>query len=86
MFETYGHDHTYVLSVNAKDPSRIWTWVDCEGGMVVVSGYHYVNRMGYFISEKALPDNVGGVDFADEDYELDSEEFSEEDSGNEPDE
>lgn len=86
MFETYGHDHTYVLSVNAKDPGRVWTWVDCDGENVVVSGYHYVNRIGYFISEKALPDNVSSVDFADEDYEPDTEDFSDEDSDEDSDE
>lgn len=85
MFETYGHDHTYVLSVNAKDPGRVWTWVDCDGELIVVSGYHYVNRIGYFISEKALPDNISSVDFADEDYHPDEDEDFDEESDEEMD-
>ena len=51
LFETYGDDLAYVLSVANKEPRRVWTWVDAEGGSYIINGYHLVNRIGYFITE-----------------------------------
>lgn len=48
MYETYGEELDYVLSVR---PHHVWTYVDVDFGSVVVEGYHYVNRIGYFITE-----------------------------------
>lgn len=34
------------------NPLTVWTEVDgCDGGTTVLNGYHYVNRLGYFITE-----------------------------------
>jgi hypothetical protein len=46
MFETYGEELEFV---NSQPDENIWTWVEVEGGTYLVSGYHFVNRMGYII-------------------------------------
>jgi hypothetical protein len=52
MFETYGEELDFVRSV---DPSRICTLIEGDDGeWYVVSGYHFVNRLGYLILESPL--------------------------------
>ena len=51
LFETYGDDLALVLSVARKEPRRVWTWVDGDGGSYIINGYHLVNRTGYFNTE-----------------------------------
>lgn len=52
MFETYGAELDYVLSITRATPlSRVWTYIDGEGGTYIVEGYRLVNRIGYFITE-----------------------------------
>lgn len=49
MFETYGEELDFVRSQNR---ANIWTLVDGDGGKIYVSnGYHFVNRIGYFVTE-----------------------------------
>lgn len=48
MFETYDEEYAYVV---AQPPNRIWTLIDCDGHLCIISGWHFVNRLGYFISE-----------------------------------
>ena len=49
MFETYGDE---VEFVKAQDENRIWTYGDGDdGGGYVWNGWHYINRLGYFITE-----------------------------------
>lgn len=56
-FETYGEELDYVYSkVNANNARNIWTWVDGDEGSYLVSGYHLVNRIGFFITEKMWSD------------------------------
>jgi len=53
MFETWGKELDYV---RGQDPSHVWTFVcgdDCDH---IVNGLHFVNRMGYFITEQPAPD------------------------------
>jgi hypothetical protein len=48
MFETYGEDLAFI----AKQPdANIWTWVDGDEGTWIMSGFHYINRIGYFVTE-----------------------------------
>jgi hypothetical protein len=49
LFETYGQE---VLFVKQQDDHYIWTLVEGDDGdsMFIVSGWHYVNRLGYFIT------------------------------------
>lgn len=52
LFETYGEENEYVNKVMAESPYRIWTLVTNDFGKdVIVEGWHWVNRMGYFITE-----------------------------------
>ena len=53
MFETYGDEVDYVKSIS---PDRIWTYGDGDdGGGYIWNGWHFVNRIGYFISEEPWP-------------------------------
>lgn len=49
MFETYGDDWGFVLK---NMSNHVWTWVDSDEGTFLVTGFHYVNRIGYFVTEK----------------------------------
>jgi hypothetical protein len=48
MFETYGNEYDYVA---AQPEQNVWTWVDGDEGTWIMSGRHYINRIGYFITE-----------------------------------
>ena len=38
---------------------KVWTVLDGdEGDLVLVSGWHYVNRFGYIICDEPVPDMV----------------------------
>jgi hypothetical protein len=53
MFETYGEE---VEFVKAQDENRIWMYGDGDdGGSYVWSGWGFVNRIGYFITEVPCP-------------------------------
>lgn len=55
LFETFGPELAFVRQ---QDPRTIWTLVDGDDGdQYVVSGYHLVNRIGYFISTVPVPDD-----------------------------
>jgi hypothetical protein len=49
MFETYGSDLAEVERVRSAD-ALIWTIVESESGDILIEGYHFVNRAGYFIA------------------------------------
>lgn len=56
MFETYGAE---VEFVKKADPAHIWTYGDGDdGGSYVWNAWHFVNRIGYFITEVPCPDNT----------------------------
>jgi hypothetical protein len=48
MFETYGDELQHVM---ATPPEFVWTYQDDDNGNpCITSGFHVVNRIGYFIS------------------------------------
>ena len=47
-FETYGDELNFVMS---QKPEHIWTEIDGDNGVYIVDGYHYVNRIQYYITE-----------------------------------
>lgn len=51
LFETYGEA---LLEVQATDPLNIWTLVekDSSDELVILEGFHVVNVLGYFLTEK----------------------------------
>ena len=41
--------YEYVLQAN---DSHVWTYMEADdGSLIVLAGYHWVNRIGYFITE-----------------------------------
>lgn len=63
-YETYGEEMEYVKSINSVSPKRVWTVLDTcpdeddedDVGMTIVSGFHYVNRQLYIITEHEWTD------------------------------
>ena len=56
LFETYGEELEFIRK---QDPNRIWTFVDGDDGdLYVISGFHYVNRIGYLLACDPIPDNT----------------------------
>jgi hypothetical protein len=52
MFETFGLEIEFV---RAQPASKVWTLVECDGKAFICEGYHFVNRLGYFVTEVAAP-------------------------------
>lgn len=48
LFETFGDELVFVRSQPAD---TIWTLLTVDGYETVVNGYHFVNRLGYFICQ-----------------------------------
>ena len=57
-FETYGEEYEFV---KAQEPKTIWTEVDGEGGTYIVAGWHFVNRIHYYITENPWDDEYTEV-------------------------
>ena len=56
LFETYSPEFDFV---RRYDLTKVWTLVDGDDGdMYLVSGLHYVNRVGYLISHESVPDDT----------------------------
>lgn len=56
LFETYGEEFAYVRRF---DPLRVWTLVDGDDGdMYLISGLHFVNRVGYLLSRDPVPEGA----------------------------
>ena len=53
LFDVDGQEFAFV---QGQDPAKIWTLVDGLGDeMYVLSGLHYVNRVGYLITRESVP-------------------------------
>lgn len=67
MFETYGAE---VEFVKEQDPSKIWTVLTGDdGGLYLCSGWHYVNRLGYFVTEVPLESDKDSLEITVDDPE-----------------
>jgi hypothetical protein len=56
LFETYGDELEFIRQ---QDPNRVWTFVDGDDGdHYVISGIHFVNRIGYLLARDPIPDNT----------------------------
>jgi hypothetical protein len=66
MYETYGKD----LDLLRSQPiENIWTYCIAGDEAYIISGYHIVNRIGYYITEKPYPPDeyiVVDVDYGEE--------------------
>lgn len=59
MFETFGKEVKYVQHVTRLAPRTVWTIIEGErSAMRICNGYHFVNRIGYFITEVECPEGV----------------------------
>ena len=63
MFETYGNELDFVRGKCEPNPRCIWTLMDSEedDDCVVVEGFHFVNRIGYFITENPAEERTNYV-------------------------
>lgn len=52
MFETFGPELEYVKSKIKEN--KVITIIEGDEGMYYVSGFHYVNRLGYLVNKKPL--------------------------------
>lgn len=58
MFETYGQEYEFITEQNKTNPLTVWTLLDGEDSACVISeGWHFVNRLGYFVTE--VPAEIG---------------------------
>lgn len=57
LYETYGEELEYVFNISKETPKRVWTILEGDEGMYYVTGFHRVNRIGFFVCE---------VEFAEE--------------------
>ena len=48
-FETYGDELAFVLE---QPDNKVWTEMDGDDGVYIVSGYHLVNRIQYYVTDK----------------------------------
>ena len=48
MFETYGNELKYIASL--ADTKTVWTYLEGEDDYYFVTGMHFVNELGYFIT------------------------------------
>lgn len=55
LFETYDGEYAFVL---AQDASKVWTLCSGDDGDHIVNGRHFVNRLGYFVTEHPVPEGV----------------------------
>ncbi len=76
MLETYGPELERVKEVLALEPNKVWTVLDVDGALIVSSGFHHVNRMGYIITEVPVLEGEM-VETLDEDAPGDDEDDNE---------
>lgn len=69
MYETYGDEDTFIRS---SDKKHVWTIIDVNA-LYVVPGRHYVNRLGYLITENP---------WEEDNIEIEIENYDDDNSGN----
>ena len=57
MFETFGAELKYIQEYAKTNLNKVWTILDVDGNLMYSSGFHFVNRYGYFITKEAVDDN-----------------------------
>jgi hypothetical protein len=60
FFETFGEDFD---TVRQSDPTKVWSEVEDDyGDLVILPGFHFVNRMRYYLTEKSYDENIEIID------------------------
>lgn len=57
-YETYGDEYEYIKQ---QDEKNVWTEVDGDSGTYIVAGYHFVNRIQYYITTNPWEDEYTEV-------------------------
>ncbi len=67
MYETYGIEYNKVFKT---EPLYVWTLIEEDGMLFIVPGLKFVNRLGYFITEKSWGGEkiIVTIDEIDDDY------------------
>ena len=77
MFKTYDEELMYVINHGLDHNRTIWTIVDIYPeeeynkhgepniSTAIIAGYHYVNRHGYFITEKPFEEHEENIEVID---------------------
>lgn len=55
MYETYGAEFDFIIHA---PKNNVWTWIVGDGASHIVAGFHFVNRLGYFITEVPWTNDV----------------------------
>lgn len=59
MFETFGAEYEAVREAFSREPMTVWTLLEGDDGeLYIKEGFHFVNRMGYFITQEPAPKGV----------------------------
>lgn len=61
QWETYGAEYEAVEKAHEINPKTIWTEVDGDSGTYIISGWHFVNRIHYYITENPWEDEMTEV-------------------------
>lgn len=56
IFSTEGEQWEYIKTL---DPRYVWTLVSGDDGDYILNGFHFVNRLGYYVTEYPLIDPTG---------------------------
>jgi len=49
MFETFGEE---LAHVKEQDVHNVWTLIEEDDKRFLLNGWHFVNRLGYFVTKK----------------------------------
>lgn len=49
LWDTHGAEFNFVR--NQKE-NHVWTLVNTDDGLRIITGFHHVNRVGYFVTEE----------------------------------
>ena len=55
LFETYGDELAYVCT---QDKRTIWTIIEGDEALAIVSGLHFVNRLGCIVTGNPVEDRT----------------------------
>lgn len=57
--ETYGED---LEIINKNDIHHVWTVVDGEGGLYIIPGKRFINRLNYILTEVPWDERYQGLE------------------------
>lgn len=58
LYDTNGPSYAAIEAQLKTGEAHVWTLLDCDGKLVISNGWHYVNRMGYFITKQPAAPGV----------------------------